>query len=198
MMNHEFSQLMQSVVQGDKQAAAQLVQDYEPEIRRIVRFRLKDPQLRRVFDSTDICQSVFGQFFCLAELGRFDLTSPRDLINLLAKMASNRVIDRYRSEQSQRRLRQQRWHSQSETVNGYGEILDAQEFPDNEIERQELLEKIRHRMSPTVRQISELRTQGKSWLEIAQQMGESPQALRKRLERSCATIFQDLGIQVDE
>src|SRR5262245_23610315 len=54
-----FDELMRRVRAGDEQAAADLVRRYEPAIRRAVRVRLRDPQLRRLLDSIDICQSVF-------------------------------------------------------------------------------------------------------------------------------------------
>src|SRR5262249_31237363 len=43
---------------GERAAAAELVRRYEPQIRLEVRLRLRDRRLRRLFDSTDICQSV--------------------------------------------------------------------------------------------------------------------------------------------
>ncbi len=64
-LSHEqFDDLMKPVRSGDEQAAVEMVKAYEPEIRRDVRLRLTDRKLRRTLDSTDICQSVFGNFFC--------------------------------------------------------------------------------------------------------------------------------------
>ena len=50
----QFTSLIQRVRAGDEQAVQELVRDYEPFIRRSIRIRLRDPRLRRVFDSTDI------------------------------------------------------------------------------------------------------------------------------------------------
>ena len=60
--DNEFSELMRKIRAGDQDAARQLVESYEPEIRRAARLRMTDPQLRRLVDSIDICQSVFGRF----------------------------------------------------------------------------------------------------------------------------------------
>jgi hypothetical protein len=38
----------------------------DPAIRRVVRVRLQDRQLRRLLDSMDICQSVLGNFFAFS------------------------------------------------------------------------------------------------------------------------------------
>ena len=55
---------------GEEQAATELVQRYEPELRRFVRFRLTNGRLRRHVDSVDICQSVLGRFFVGLFAGR--------------------------------------------------------------------------------------------------------------------------------
>ena len=50
-----------------------------------MRIHLRDVRLRRVLDSTDICQSVLASFFVRAALGQYDLDTPewRPLLNPL-------------------------------------------------------------------------------------------------------------------
>ena len=103
----QFDDLIRRVRIGEAQAARELVLHYEPEIRREVRIWLTDPKLRRVVDSLDICQSVFGIFFVRVALGQFDLAKPQNLFRLLATMAKNKVIDKHRSETSRRATLQQ-------------------------------------------------------------------------------------------
>ena len=79
-----FQQLLGRVRGGDEQAAAELVKRYEPAIRREVRFRLRDARLARLFDSTDVCQSVLASFFLRAALGEYELESPEQLMKLLS------------------------------------------------------------------------------------------------------------------
>src|SRR5438067_7700261 len=69
----EFAQLIGAVRNGDEQAAEKLVRQYEPYLRHVIHGRLTDPHLRRVFDSLDICQSIFADFFARASVGGFDL-----------------------------------------------------------------------------------------------------------------------------
>ena len=71
-----FEELLQQVRAGDQEAARQLVQRYEPAIRRAVRFRLADSRLARLMDSMDICQSVLASFFLRAAAGQYDLERP--------------------------------------------------------------------------------------------------------------------------
>ena len=60
---------------------------YKPTIRRVVHVRLVDRRLQRLFDSMDVCQSVFGSFFVHAALGDYELSTPEQLLNLLVTMS---------------------------------------------------------------------------------------------------------------
>ncbi len=74
----DYSEFIGRIRQGDEVAAEELVRRYEAEIRLEVRgwLRLRNPALRRVFDSMDICQSVLASFFARAAMGDFDLDEP--------------------------------------------------------------------------------------------------------------------------
>jgi RNA polymerase sigma-70 factor (ECF subfamily) len=188
----DFRDLIQRVFSGESEAAEILVRNYEPEIRRVVRFKFRDPRLRRVVDSTDICQSVFAKFFVSAALGQFEIKSPKELVRLLAKMAVNRVIDQHRKQQSQRAVVSKK---QDEYQFGLqGEVVDQAELPQPVVERDELLGMIKNRLTKQERDISRMRHSGKTWQQISEAIGEPAQVLRKRLERACDRIFTDLGI----
>ncbi len=189
-MSTDFRALVDRLHKGESDAAEQIVRQYEPEIRRIVRSRLRDPRLRRVVDSMDICQSVFGRFFVQVTVGGYDLNSEKDLVKLLTRMATNKVIDKHRTEDSQRRLVQSRIDAELEgTAPSTGSTL-----PESPVVFDELFERIQERLSEREREVSRLRTQGMSWMDIAKELGESPQAVRKRLERACIRVTKELGI----
>ncbi len=99
----QFVDLLNRTRNGDQDAARVLVEEYEPEIRRAARMRLTDPHLRRIVDSMDICQSVFGRFFRSATEGSFDLERPEQLLVLLITMTRNRVIDEHRRQTTTKR-----------------------------------------------------------------------------------------------
>src|SRR5262245_16227152 len=88
---------------GDQQAATLLVQRYEPALRRAVRLRLRDRRLRRLFDSSDICQTVFLRFFGQVATGHCDLDTPEQVLKLLATMARNQVVNEAMHEQAAKR-----------------------------------------------------------------------------------------------
>ena len=53
-----FQDLIRRVRARDEQAARELVRRYAPATLVAVRVRLRDPALRRLLDSTDICQGA--------------------------------------------------------------------------------------------------------------------------------------------
>lgn len=182
----KFDQLMARVRDGDETAASELLLNYEPEIRREIRLRLTNPKLRRIVDTMDISQSVFGNFFSRVAHGQFDLTSPAQLMALLLKMANNKVIDRHRREVVRRTYDhvEQKEDVVAETTSTASSIVSGKE----------LLSEFRNRLSDSEQQIADMRKNGMSWDEISKELGENPDALRKRLGRACDRAIQELGI----
>ena len=80
---NQFRELIRRVRNRDEEAASELVRRYESAIRRVVRIHLRDARLRRVLDSTDICQSVLASFFVRVAAGQYDLDEPKQLVKLL-------------------------------------------------------------------------------------------------------------------
>src|SRR5258707_215390 len=56
--------------------------------------------------------------------------------------------------------------------------------PSRQIAARELLEEVQRRLSPEERQLVEMRNQSLEWTEIAEQLGGSAEALRKKLARA--------------
>jgi len=190
-----FDSLIGRVRVGDPEAAVELVRLYEPEIRRDIRLRLTDPRLRRTLDSTDICQSVFGNFFVRASMGQIDFDQPGQLLRLLSTMARNKVIDRHRREKVRR----------PSDCEGNGRPLttvehdphDPGDSPSQIVAAQELAELVQSKLNLEELQVAQLRRQGLSWLDIGEKLNTSGEALRKRLSRSCQRILNELDL-IDE
>ena len=98
MKKLQFDEFLAAIRRGDQNAAEELVRTYEPFIRRIIRMRLTDERLRRIFDSMDICQSIMANFFARAAAGQFNLQTPEQLRNLLVTMAINKLRSKARME----------------------------------------------------------------------------------------------------
>jgi RNA polymerase sigma factor (sigma-70 family) len=184
-----FDELIQRVNGGDEQAAARLVRDFEPVIRRVLRARLRNAGARREFDSMDISQSVLGTFFVRVAAGQYDLKEPDDLIKLLTTMTRNKVAEKMRR---QHRLRR----DSRRTVGGVEELaLEGRDpSPSSVIAGKELLEQARLRLSAEERQLVELRGQGSSWEEVAASLGGTAGARRNQLARALDRIAQELRL----
>src|SRR5947207_2363367 len=98
-----FPEWIRRIRAGDQQAAAELVRQNEPLIRREVRLHLEDRGLCRLFDSMDVCQSVLASFFVRTAAGQYDLQCPEQLVKLLVTMARNKLISEARRQRRQRR-----------------------------------------------------------------------------------------------
>jgi RNA polymerase sigma-70 factor (ECF subfamily) len=187
-----FGELLRRVRAGDAQAAAELVRQFEPEVRRHVRLRLSNPRfsrLQRVLDSVDISQSVLGNFFVRAALGQFDLETPRDLIGLLVTMAQNKLVDQARKRANRRPL-----------LSGAAPldtVCDPGHSPSQVVAGAELIQEFLRRMSAEERHLAELRAAGHSWGEIADRVGGSAEAVRKQLERAIRRVERQLGLEGD-
>jgi RNA polymerase sigma factor (sigma-70 family) len=185
-----FEDLIRRVRAGDQDAAAELVQRYAPAIRRAVRFRLRDSRLARLVDSMDICQSVLASFFVRTAAGQYDIAEPEQLLKLLVAMARNKLAVQARNQQRKRR--------DYRRVQGAG--LDEEQFvapgpsPSQHMAGQELLREAEQRMSAEERQLVELRKDGLEWTAIAEQVGGTAEALRKKLARAVDRVAHELQL----
>jgi RNA polymerase sigma factor (sigma-70 family) len=184
-----FDELIRRVGSGDERAAARLVREFEPIIRRVLRARLRNADARREFDSMDICQSVLGTFFVRMAIGQYDLKEPDDLIKLLTTMTRNKVAEKMRR---QHRLRR----DSRRTVGGVEELALAgpDPSPSSVIAGKELLEQARLRLSEEERQLVELRGQGSSWEEVAASLGGTPGSRRNQLARALDRVAVELRL----
>ena len=185
----QFRTLLARVRAGDAEAAALLVSEYEPAIRRYVRVHLTDARLRRVLDTMDICQSVLANFFVRVAAGQFDLGEPEHLLRLLASMARNRLLNHARDQRAARR------DNRRQTT---GDALELTQDPGPSPSRlasgKELLEAVRNRLDPQERGLLERRMRGQDWAEIAVGLGGSAEALRKKLARALDRAGRTLGL----
>jgi RNA polymerase sigma factor (sigma-70 family) len=187
-----FTDFLRRIRAGDEQAAAELVRQYEPLIRREVRLRLDDQRLRRLFDSMDVCQSVLASFFLRTAAGEYDLESPAQLIKLLVKMAHNKVASAARREH--RQLRDSR-RAHAEGGTELAGVADDSPSPSELIAGKELLSQLQQRLSTEERQLVELRGDGLSWADVASRLGGTAQARRMQLARALKRVGRELGLE---
>src|SRR4051794_25142635 len=195
-----FRALIARVRAGDEQAAAELVQRYEPAIRRAARVRLVDTRLNRLLDSMDICQSVMASFFVRAALGQFELETPDQLLKLLATMARNKLAGQVKGHGAARRdfrrvaAAQGDRDDEAGAGDGPERIAGQDPTPSRDLAARELLEEALRRLSPDERRILDCREQGGQWAQVAAELGSNPEAIRKRLARAVDRVAHELGL----
>jgi RNA polymerase sigma factor (sigma-70 family) len=186
----DIEDLVERVRAGDQAAAAELVRDYEPYIRRAVRIQLRDPRLRAGIDTADVCQSVLASFFARLALGQYDLSRPGQLAALLMRMARSKVATRARRAEVGRRD----GRGQEAYAAAIGSIVAPDPDPGRVVIERDLLEQFRRRLSAEERALSDRRASGFGWPEIADELGGSPEALRKKFARALDRIARELGL----
>jgi RNA polymerase sigma factor (sigma-70 family) len=187
-----FTDLIHRIQSGDEAAAAALVEQYEPQVRREVRMRLRmrDPRLRRVFDSMDIVQSVLQSFFLRVAAGQYDLNAPDQLRGLLVAMARNKLAEQVRYQQRDRRdVRRIQGGANSSL-----EDADPGPTASRVIAGRELLQEFRARLSEEERPLADLRVEGRSWMDIANLLGGTAEGRRKQYSRAVDRIAIELGV----
>ncbi len=184
-----FAGFMRRVRAGDEQAARELVERYEPVIRREVKMRLRDPRLYRRLDWADICQSVMASFFLRAASGQYDLGQPDQLLRLLVVMTRHKLSSqkrRHRADKRDYRLGEDRDPADLEGRPG------GEPTPSRLVAGRELLEAFRARLSEDERMLADLRGQGYEWTEIAARAGGTAQARRMQLARAVRRVERQL------
>jgi RNA polymerase sigma-70 factor (ECF subfamily) len=192
MSENNIADFVKRIRAGDEKAASELVQRYEPIVRREIRLRLTDPGLCRAFDSMDICQSVMASFFVHAACGRYELDEPGQLIKLLIGMARNKLASAARRQRAKRRDSRRVAAKAVDEFDPPGGIAT----PSQIVAGEELLREAQQRLSQEERDLADRRAQGRSWEEIAAELGGTPNGRRVQLGRALDRISQQLGLDL--
>jgi RNA polymerase sigma factor (sigma-70 family) len=151
--------------------------------------------MRRVSDSSDLCQIVLASFLVGSAVGRYEVEDSEAMKKLLARIAANRVIDLARKPE---------FRKPAVSVGGTGgegvEAIARQSSPASQLALRELIQKADQLLTEGERPIAELRKEGLTWEEIGQRLGKSADAVRKSLDRAARRIMLALGMEgpVDE
>jgi RNA polymerase sigma factor (sigma-70 family) len=176
----DFLDFLRRIRAGDAAAATELVERFEPLIRREVRMRIRDKRLNRAFDSIDVSQSVLVCFLSRATTGEYQLDRPEQLVRLLLTMARNRLISRTRTER--RLVRDVRRVTAEPGV--LEKLFDTRPSPSQVALRNDELAALKQSLSDEEWQIFDLRARGFSWDEVAAHLGGTAPARRMQFSRS--------------
>jgi RNA polymerase sigma factor (sigma-70 family) len=192
MSEQNIADFVRRIRAGDEQAAADLVRQYEPLVRREIRLRLTDPGLCRVLDSMDICQSVMSSFFVQAACGRYELDEPGQLIKLLIGMARNKLASAARRQRAKRRDTRRLVPTEINEMDPPGECAT----PSQIVAGKELLQEVQQRLSEEERDLALRRAQGQPWEAIAAELGGTPDGRRVQLSRALDRVAKQLGLDL--
>ena len=180
----DFQDLIRLARAGDEDAASRLAHEFEPFIRRFVRFRMRNrsnhDRLRPELDSADICQSIFKSLFVGLREGRFELNRPEQLAKLLSAMA------RFKVATKARRL--------SVTLREILELdaprdrADSGPGPEKLVDDRDALETIIKLFDADELELLVRRLDDQSWSAIAVVVGGTAEGLRKKLARALERV----------
>ena len=191
---NQFQHLLKLVRSGNPNATSKFLAEYEPFVRRAMRFRLARASLQSAADSVDVCQSVFGSLFVRLVAGEYELATEEDLNKLLYSIANNKFLALQRRELAKRRDRRL-----TVSLDTRVEIADKRQVtPERLLSLMELMTKFESNLEPDEWQLYQLRKQGQSWHSIATQVNDDPIVLRKRLSRAVRRVALALRIEDPE
>jgi len=180
----DFHELIRLARAGDEDAAGRLAHEFEPFIRRFVRFRMRSrsnhDRLRPEFDSADICQSIFKSLFAGLREGRFELNRPEQLAKLLSAMV------RFKVATKARRL--------SVTLREMLELdaprdrADSGPGPEKRVDDRDALDVILKKFEADELELLIRRLDDQSWSVIAVAVGGTAAGLRKKLARALERV----------
>ena len=184
-----FADFIRRIRTGDDRAARELVERYEPVIRREVRVRLRDPRLYSQLEWTDVCQSVMASFFARAAAGQFDLEQPDQLLRLLVVMTRHKVSSQARRHRAGCRDYRRLEPCDPAYLEGHSGSTPS---PSRLVAGRELLDEYRRRLSDEERMLADLRAEGCEWAEVAGRLGGTPAGRRKQLARALDRVEHQL------
>jgi RNA polymerase sigma factor (sigma-70 family) len=188
-----FEELLRRVRSGDRAAAGELWKQFEAEIRRTLRVRLWQSGLRGREETEDRLQSVALLFFDRLDRGKLDqrldeLKRPEELRNLLKQMAQGKYVDWIRRRSAQRRGERKKQSLEAAEFEPAADETRASEA----LQHEELVQQGLALLDENEQRIAELLRTGHNWQQIADELGETREAVRKQFYRAVQRLQERL------
>jgi RNA polymerase sigma-70 factor (ECF subfamily) len=176
MAREPLDSLLDRLRAGDEAVAGQIVAEYEPYLRVVVRRCLPD-QLRAKFDSLDVMQSVWVQVIRALRGRAWQVTDRAHLQALLVTVARRRLVSRYRHYRAAITLERRRGA-------GLESLPERREPQPSEVaEADELWQRMLALCPPEYHDLLRLRREGLRLREIAARTGMHEGSVRRILRR---------------
>jgi RNA polymerase sigma-70 factor (ECF subfamily) len=176
----DFAELLAAASQGDSRAQQLICERYEPKVRIVARVLL-GPALRPYLDSMDLVQSVHRCLLLGLRDQKFDISTPDKLIAL-----ANTIVRRKVARKWQHTRRQQRLDGASDSqdlVKTLSSLSSPETDPAQAAQFNDQLVNVCQNLTDVERRMLELRLDGFTSPEVAEQLGIHAVALRVRWTR---------------
>lgn len=181
-MPDDFATLLARARVGDHEATRQIAELYQTKVRIVARVNL-GPALRPYLDSQDLLQSVHRSLMVGLRNDKFDISSPEKLIGLTLTMVRRKIARQWRHLRRQMR-------PSAASLDGDGSIAPLltsisapQDDPAKAAEFRNGVERLCRNLDEVEHRIVDLRLQGFSAPEIAEQLGMTSVNIRVRMTR---------------
>jgi len=188
----ESMKLVHEAQAGSREALEALLARYQDRVLRIVRIRISN-KLRKHVESMDVVQETLRK--AAANLNELELRSQAAILQWLAKIAENQMLDvnRRMSAAKRDRSREQPLERRSESGDFFGMPAADQAPPDELAAQRELailVDECVAELPDDYREVIALRTYcGGSWEWVTEQMGrESSEAVRQLHRRATVKL----------
>jgi RNA polymerase sigma factor (sigma-70 family) len=190
MTDPAFGLLLDGVRGRDPECAITFVRMYRPGLVRYAGAILRRTGAASSLDPEDICQSVLLTFLGWLDRGGQPPHDPEKVGQLLRKSARNRITD------DLRQLRAARRGGHAAVSTNTDDLLDSIAAdcgtPSANVSRDEMTELLQAQLTPEEYELLERRRGGTGWVELAEEIGSSPEALRKRVNRAVTRVLRRL------
>lgn len=176
-----FNELIERLRDNSEDAAFELFELCKYRVYAAVRRRL-NRQMRTKFDSQDFVQDMWASFFTnIAQISRF--TTEEELIGFLIRIAGNKVADEYRKRFKTEKHDINRERYLGETLSSLTfDVVSSDPSPSAEAIANERWDQMLNQMPPVYKQILQLRRDGATMQEIADQIKVSERTVRRILK----------------
>lgn len=175
-----FEEIMRRAREGDAEAIEELVRVYYNDVRIVVSRRLS-PALRVFLETEAVMNSIYLALRKQLRGSSFHLNDERHLIRQMIRIAQNRIACHWRKQRRIKRLNSEQ--TEGDPLEILLELTVRSNSPDSQVAVDELIRQVLDQLAPLEKKILQLRLDGYSNSEIAQELQLSSEGLRTRLHR---------------
>lgn len=178
----DFKSLMRRLGEGDVAAAEQVVDRYGAHVTRAIRRRFRSRKMRVLYGTEDCMQSVWGSIF--SDVDRVaKIETPEHLMQYLAKVAGNKLIDRDRQLRAQRNDIYRECELPEPGEPGQSALADADLTPSQAVAIDDEWDVRTKGLSTEQKTILDLHRQGHTSDEIAEKTDRSGRGIRRIIQK---------------